>query len=438
MVLLLLAVILAAGVFLRGQAYLGTEVVEPLQAESAEAYALAQTLSQQGAYEVLAAPFNADAEVTASAETFSGLGYPLFLSLFTAPDSGSGDLGAAVLTQMVLNALAILLVFMLATRLLDPYWGLTAALLTAASPFLINVSLYLVGGTLLMVALLLHLVTSARLGERGGMIRTLIASALLGVAALVDPTFEFLILPWVLLLFFSTKGFAKVLTAVAAIVGFGLVFSPLIMQNQAALDAPVASAPIAASIQQGMQPGAASESSDDAGVGASLAQLGQQFLADPRGFLRWYFVDKTEALWSWDEPAAIGESFVYPVSATPYADNPGFLASEEFARILHGPVVLIGALGAILVWLPFAARRLTPAQRIGLRSISLVLIYATIAHGFGVAAPQYATPLLPLLFVMALTPLYVVTLKRRDPAAAAQPQPAKQEAPAGEPQPEAA
>ncbi len=85
-------------------------------------------------------------------------------------------------------------------------------------------------------------------------------------------------------------------------------------------------------------------------------------------------------------------------------------------RLLHAPVLLIGALGAILVWLPFAGRRLTPSQRIGLRSISLVLIYATLVHVFGVAAPQYATPLLPLLFLMALTPLYILTAPRLEAA----------------------
>lgn len=420
--LLTLAAILAAGVFLRGQAFLATEVVEPLQADAANAYALAQALSNQGAYNILAAPFNGGGEA-ASGETFSSLGYPLFLSLFAEPEATTGGLNAIVITQMVLSALAILLVFMLTTRLLDPYWGLTAALLTAVSPFLVNISLYLVGATVLMIALLLYLVTAAKLSERGGLIRTFIASALLGLAALTDPTFEFLILPWVVMLVLSTKGIAKVLTPLAAVIGFGLVFSPLVIQNQNAGDAPVATAPIAESIQRGLPPaaedasGASGVTTEEAQLGSAFGQLGQRFIEDPRGFLRWYFVDKTQTLWSLGEPTAAEQSFVYPVSDTPYAENPGFLASEEFMRILHGPVVLIGALGAVLVWLPFAGRRLTPAQRIGLRSVSLVLLYATIAHGFGVAAPQYATPLLPMLFVMALTPLYLVTLPRREATA---------------------
>jgi hypothetical protein len=418
--LLTLAAILAAGVFLRGQAFLATEVVEPLQADAADAYALAQALSSQGAYNILAAPFSGGGEA-ASGETFSSLGYPLFLSLFAEPEATTGGLNAIVITQMVLSALAILLVFMLTTRLLDPYWGLTAALLTAVSPFLVNISLYLVGATVLMIALLLYLVTAAKISERGGLIRTFIASALLGLAALTDPTFEFLILPWVVMLLLSTKGVWKLMTPLAAVIGFGLVFSPLVVQNQNAVDAPVATAPIAESIQQGLPPAAAGDEASssegttgEARLGSAFGQLGQGFIEDPSGFLRWYFFDKTQTLWSWGEPNAAEQSFVYPVSETPYAENPSFLASEEFMSILHGPVVLIGALGAVLVWLPFAGRRLNPAQRIGLRSVSLVLLYATIAHGFGVAAPQYATPLLPMLFVMALTPLYLVTLPRRE------------------------
>lgn len=419
-VLLTLALILAAGSFLRGQAFLSTEVVEPLQADAAESYALAQALIKQGAYDVLAAPFKGAAAAAAD-ETFSSLGYPLFLSLFAEPQAAESSINAILITQMVLGSLAILLVFVLARRLLDPYWALTAGLLTAVSPFLVNVSLYLVSATVLMIALLLYLATAAKISERGAVIRTFIASALLGVVALTDPTFEFLIVPWLILLFLSSKGVSKVLSPVAAIVGFGLVFSPLVVHNQTAVEAPINTAPIAESIQQGLPPAAdgAESAAGEPTLGAAFAQMGQTLVDDPVGFLRWYFVDKTQSLWSWGEPIAAEQSLIYSVSKTPYAESPGFLASEEFMSILHGPVVLIGGLGAVLVWLPFAARRMTPAQTIGLRSLSLVLLYATIAHGFGVAAPQYATPLLPVLFVMALAPLYLVTSPRREGAAKA-------------------
>jgi hypothetical protein len=417
-VLLTLALILAAGIFLRGQAFLSTEVVEPLQAEAAESYALANALIKQGAYDVLAAPFSG-AAAEAADETFSSLGYPLFLSLFAEPQATESSINAILITQMVLGALAILLVFVLARRLLDPYWALTAALLTAVSPFLVNVSLYLVSATVLMVVLLLYLATAAKIGERGAVIRTFIASALLGVVALTAPTFEFLIVPWLVLLFLSSKGISKVLAPVAAVVGFGLVFSPMVVHNQTAVEAPIDTAPIAASIQQGLPPAAdgAESGAAEPSLGGAFAQMGKGLIDDPRGSLRWYFVDKTQSLWSWGEPVSAEQSFIYPVSETPYAESTGFLASEEFMSILHGPVVLIGALGAVLVWLPLAARRLTPAQRIGLRTLSLVLLYATIAHIFGVAAPRYATPLLPVLFVMALAPLYLVTSPRREAAA---------------------
>lgn len=434
--LLMLAVIITAGVFLRGQAYLGTQVIDPLQGESADAYALAQTLSQQGAYQVLSAPYSADADGAPIGEAFGSLGYPLFLSLFVGADANEGGLNAAVLTQLVLSALAILLVFVLATRLLDPQWGLTAALLTAVSPFLVNVSLYLVGATLLMVALLIYLVTAAKIKERGSLLRVFFSSLLLGVVALVDPTFEFLIVFWVLLLFVSSKGMSKLVSPVAALLGFGLAFSPMLAQNQAATESPVAAAPIAQSLQQGMQPDVvkgdapAKPSGGESGLPATFAALGQRLLDDPRAFLRWYLVDKTEAMWSWEQPAGIEEAFVYPVSSTPYTENPGFRATEALMRLLHGPLVLVAGLGAVLVWLPFASGRLTPARRIGLRTLSLVLLYATVAHGFGVAAPQYATPLLPLVFLMALSPLYLITLpqleKRLEPKQA--PAPAAEEA----------
>ncbi|MEA3638879.1 MAG: glycosyltransferase family 39 protein [Lamprobacter sp.] len=449
-VLFMLAVIIAVGVFLRGQAYLGTEVVEPLQEDSADAYALAQTLSSQGAYKVLTTPVDAGSEVD-STQTFGSLGYPLFLSLFAAPETEPGNINAAIIAQLVLSALAILLVFMLTSRLMDPHWGLTAAFLTALSPFLVNISLYLVSATLLLVTLLLYLVTAAKISDRWAMIRTFMAAALLGIVTWVDPTYEFLILPWLLLLLLSSKGASKFFTPVAAILGFTLVFGPIVVRNQEAIHTPIDTAPITASIQQGMPPAqadAAAVPEGETSTGAAIGQLGGRFLDDPRAFLKWYFVEKPKALWSLGEPAGVEQSLVYPVSESPYNENPIFLTSDEFMKLLHGPMVLIGALGLILVWLPIAGRRLTPSQRIGLRSISLVLIYATLAKVFGVAEPQYATPLMPLLFVMALTPLYLITAPRLEaapkPAKAKKPRKGKKAAKAeeneasGETQPEAA
>ncbi|WP_201246283.1 glycosyltransferase family 39 protein [Halochromatium salexigens] len=418
-VLFMLAVIIAVGVFLRGQAFLSTEVVEPLQAEAAESYALAQTLGSQGAYQVLAAPFDNSSEEVAASEVFGSLGYPLFLSLFATPEATASSLNAVVITQMVLGALAILLVFILATRLMDPHWGLITAFLTAVSPFLVNVSLYLIGATLLLVTLLLYLISTTRLGERGALIRAFLAAALLGVVALVDPTYQFLVLPWLLVLFFTVrKGASKILIPVAAVLGFALIFGPWMARNQNVIDAPIAAAPIAASIQQGMPSADADETAsgqdtETPSLLAALGRLGGALINDPR----WYFVEKPQTLWSVGQPASAEQSLVYPVSETPYAENPLFLTSEEFMRILHGPLLLIGAIGVILVWLPFAGRRLTPSQRIGLRSISLVLIYATLTHLFGVAQSHDAAPLLPLLFVMALTPLYVITSPRLEAAA---------------------
>ncbi len=421
-VLFMLAVIIVAGVFLRGQAFLGTEVDEPLQAGSADAYALAQTLSTEGAYQVLSAPFDASSDADPP-ETFGSLGYPLFLSLFATAEADASAINKVIITQLALGALAILLVFMLTSRLMDPHWGLIAALLTAVSPYLVNIGLFVVSASLLLVALLLYLFTTAKMGERRALIRGFVAAALLGIVVWVDPTYEFLILPWLLVLYASSKGASKLLTPVAAILGFALIVGPWIARNQEVIDTPIDTAPIAASIEQGLPssqsgdaPSGDATTAEETNLQTALGHFRGRFIDDPRGFLSWYFIEKPAVLWSVGKQVGIEQTYIYPVSETPYAENPIFLTSADFMQLLRGPVLLLGALGALLVWLPFAGRLLTPAQRIGLRSISLILIYTTLAKIFGIAAPQYATPLLPLLFVMALTPLYVITAPQREKA----------------------
>lgn len=411
--LFMLAVIIAAGLFLRTQAFLGTAVVEPLQDDAAEAYALAQALDRQGAYQALTDPFGEGAQSEASA-VFGSLGYPLFLSLFVDEDATDRSLSAAVIAQVVLGALAVLLAFMLTARLLDPHWGLTVALLTALSPFLVNISLYLVGATLLMVVLLAYLVIAGRIGARRAMVRTFFAAAFLGLVSWVDGTFQFLILPWVILLFFASQGVSRFMTPAAAVLGFTLAFGPLMALNQAAVDTAVPMDSMAMSIRQGMQPAAdgTTVAEADADLMSALGALGGGFIDDPRGVLRWYFVEKPQTLWSLGGQPEVEQTFVYEVAQTPYAQNPLFLASEELMQLLHGPVVMIALIGVILVWLPFAGKRLSAVQLIGLRTVSMVLIYSTLAHLFGAAAPQHSTPLMPLVFVMALTPFYVLTLPR--------------------------
>jgi hypothetical protein len=424
-----LMAILAVGLLLRLDAFLGTEVIEPLRADAAQYYAAAHHLRHTGVYSTSVQALAGLAEPTPDAARSPG--YPLFLALFAGGDATQASLDRIIMARVLLGTLAILLVFLLGKRLLDAQWALIVALLTALSPHLVNIGLYLLSETLLVVMLLAHLLAASSLGARGSGWVALAAGLLLGCAALVHPTFEYLILPWLVLLFLSFRGAARWRVPIAAALGFVLVFGPWVMRNQQLLDAPANADPIVATIHHGIYPDFMYKGDPDTyafpyrhdprgeAIGADLksvlAEVKRRFVEEPVRHLKWYLLDRPVAMWSWDMVQGMGDAFVYPVAATPYTDHPGFRASHRIMVLLHWPLVLLGAFGAMLAWAPAMKRRFSQAQLVGLRTLSLLLLYATAVHMVGAPFPRYSIPLRPLLFVMSLVPLFVLTVPRRSP-----------------------
>lgn len=417
-----LIAILAVGFLLRVLAFVETPVIAHLRADALQYYTAAHNVRFHGVYSTDLAGLGADVEPTPNAGRSPG--YPLFLSLWIGPQPTQSVVDRIIMAQIVLGTLAVALAFTVAARLMGPEWGLVAALLTAFSPHLINIGLYVLTETLLTVVLLLYLMLSARLQAFGPAWRVASAAALLGYAALVHQTFEFLILPWAVLLILSTRGVARWRLLVAATLGFALVFGPWVVRNQQLLGTAHNKQYTVDVIHHGIYP--------DFMYNDDPRSFGYPYRADPRSpeirqdlssvltevarrfqeqrwrHLRWYLIDKPVAMWSWDTVQGMGDTFIYPVADSPYRHHPAFVASHRLMQLLHWPLVVLGIIGALLVWVPVVARGLNSATIIGLRTLSLVLLYTTALHMLGAPFPRYATPLRPLLFIMALLPFYLV------------------------------
>ena len=69
---------------------------------------------------------------------------------------------------------------------------------------------------------------------------------------------------------------------------------------------------------------------------------------------------------------------------------------------LHWPLVLLGAAGSLMVWLPRLKYKYSEKSLYVVRSISALLLYFTAIHVIGAPFPRYSVPLRPFQYGMAL------------------------------------
>jgi hypothetical protein len=119
----------------------------------------------------------------------------------------------------------------------------------------------------------------------------------------------------------------------------------------------------------------------------------------------WYGLRKMVFLWQWSNIDGVGDVFIYPVTDTPFETRRTFGFVHAAMQALHWALVLLGAVGAVVVWLP-AAKPVLPARGlIVLRAASVILIYTTLALIPFVMVTRYAVPTFPALYVLAMVPI---------------------------------
>jgi hypothetical protein len=139
-----------------------------------------------------------------------------------------------------------------------------------------------------------------------------------------------------------------------------------------------------------------------------IGKIIDNFIANPLSYSEWYFFGKPLYLLSWNIVAGMGESFIYPVSYSPYFDQPLFKSSNEFARTAHWPVVILSLIGCIFFFLPTIQRTLSLPQKMFLGSLVLFYGYFIALHIVGAPFPRYAIPLRPMVIALALFALWTL------------------------------
>lgn len=425
---LIAIMVLALG--LRVHTVLNTEVIYPFRADAGEYFLYAYNLEHFGIFSASAAGFAQTG--TPEPDAYRTPGYPLFLALFVDGKSSEKMLTQILLTQALLSTLAVYLTFLFCRRIFSGPQSLAVALLTAISPHLINVNTYMLTESLFSFLVVLFFWTLSRMKLNVNLQMFFWLGLILGLASLVRPVIQyFVVLMCFLSLFtFGVRKGGQVGAVLLA--GYLLVIGPWMARNLSTLGILVDDQVKYYNLKYGLYPGLMYQDNPKTfgypykfdprvsevkpELGSVLQEVKRRFTSEPVRHLKWYLYQKGIMYWSWHMVVGSGEHLIFPVAKSPYFDHPLFTTTSEVMKILHWPLVLLGLLGTILIWIPRFNKEYSGEQLLFIRTLSLLLIYFTAIHVLSFPLPRYAIPIRPFLYTMAFVPLVPLQslIKRRE------------------------
>jgi 4-amino-4-deoxy-L-arabinose transferase-like glycosyltransferase len=416
----ILCMLLVVGFYLRSESLWQTVVVLPaIRADAGDYFMYAYNLYHHGIY-------SRDHRGLSEATKISSIlpdavrspGYPLFLTLFMGDQPISGILAHVLLIQVLISTLTVALAYLMYRRFLNLPWAASAALLTALSPHLIVVNNYLLSETLFCFFLVSAAGWVSLTSSRASWKTAGVLGGLLAAASLIRPSLQYFLLLLALSLYTEVPNRENAKRAAALLLGFLLLIAPWFVRNLTTLHQLSDDTLKVAFLHHGIYPDFMYDHqrqtygypyqfdprSSEIGrnTGTVVAEIVERFRRAPLEYTIWFFLKKPVAFWSWNIVAGQGDVFIYPVEHSPFYDRPLFVWSHRLMQFLHFPLVCLGLLGCVLVWLPAATRKMGSEALPVVRFISLLLIYFTALHVVGASFPRYSIPLRPFIYGMAM------------------------------------
>lgn len=412
---LLLAILLLA-FEQRYQAIDKTVVENPLRGDAFRYFVIAHNLNNYGVYSSDQAGLKNASQVKPDAVISPG--YPLFMSAFLHDREEEGDFERLLMAQAVLGTLTVLLTFFIARQMLPLWASAVAMFLTAVSPHLVSLTTYFLTETLFTFLLALGVLLTQLSFKRRSVRLGVGAGVVLAAAALTRPSLQYFA-PFLLIATFAIRTLPK-RPAVAVFLGFMVGMSPWWVRNYTAIGLSSDSTLMASTLHHGSYPGLMFEGrpetygypyrfdpdarADGSSVTNALAAIRKRVNEDPGEMIRWYLFGKPYTFWQWNLTESIGDVFVYPTIDSPYFRVPHFRLLHHGMRVIHGPLVLAGALGifltVVLAWRARAAA--TDHELIAAFIVAALIAYMIALHVIGAPFPRYSVPLRPYIYVLAI------------------------------------
>ncbi len=414
-----LLIILVAAWVLRTQSVSLSEVQAPIRSDARDYVLYAHNLERFGVYS-RADTWALGAATPPEPDAVRPPGYPLFLLAFLSSPPSLGDVPAILRVQAILSTLTVVLVFLLGRLVLPAGFALAAAALSAASPHLVTMNIYVLSETLFGLLLVLALYLVCGLAQHASPLRAALAGAALAAAALTHPLLVYFVVPLAvfLLLHWSRPQGARRTAALA--LAFSALYGVWTLRNVLTLGVSGDQTLMLRTLRIGVYRDFMYQDRPEtygypyrydprfeetsASLGAVIREIGDRIAEAPAAELGWY-LRKPLLAWTWNPVQGQGDVFIYPVARTPYADLPHFRATHFAMQTLHDSLVALMLVGLALVWLPSGWSRLGDTARFGARVISLLVLYHAALMAVGFPLPRYSVPLYPCLYILAMLPM---------------------------------
>ncbi|MFC1664339.1 ArnT family glycosyltransferase [Pseudomonadota bacterium] len=426
---LILLCIVSYGFVLRFEAVMQSDVVNPLRADARQYFSYAYNLHRFGTYSSVFPTVKEPSENLAP-DAVRTPGYPLFLLPFIHFQVGKITLLNIALAQVLMSTLVIIAAFFMA-RILLPVWGaLSSAALIALSPHLVNANLFILTESLFTFALMMSVWLFSQISRSSSVWLLLLGGFLIALSSLVRPSLQYFVICMAILFFLSFEVRQARKFLIFMLIGFALGYGPWMARNVVTLgkvsddqlkinflhhgiypDFKYRDDPRTYAFPYRYDPTSKRISQSMASINTEIVR---RFSEQTWRHLRWYLLGKPVAFWQWNIVQGMGAGFIYPISSTPYVSVGHFKVVHRIMAQLHAPIIILGMLGAFLVWMPILMKGYKDKQRFAARVLSMVLLYYTFIHMIGVPFPRYSIPLRPLVYIMAVFTLILVFKFSRD------------------------
>lgn len=420
----LFALILLLGVFLRWGAALHTMVDTPLRADAGQYYGYAYNLRHHGIYSRELSERVIQPNYVPQADALRPPGYPLFLLGFIGDLPTDGTILAISIMQAVLGALVIVLIFLIARVVLPGAWPLLPTLLTAISPQLINIEVYVLTEALFTFLLVLSIFFFSRYSQDPAGVASLgVGSFILGMATLTRPTTQY-VLPFILM---------GVLPIIAArnrwrdaalmIVGFCLPLVPWLIRNVMVLGYASDPTLTISALVHGHYPDLMFNGDPatrgypyrydprineiSTSVAAALRTIWDRMLESPSQYIWWYLVGKPALFLAWSDAAAVDGFFTYPIIHSPYLASKFFILTMVLMQYTHWIWIMLCVI--YMVYFALQGRKIVEIKsNLVIRVLIAIFVYFVAVHMVAFPIARYSIPLLPIVFIGASLAVYLV------------------------------
>ncbi len=393
----------------------------PVRADAQAYYSYAYNLRNFGVYS-RSTDYLKGIDTPPKPDALRSPGYSLLITPLVSGLPNNRIILNITLLHVVLSVLTVIICFAIYRRFLPDKLAAIPTLLTAISPHLINMNIYILSESLFTFLCALFVWLFIQILEKTeSKWPAMLMGLVMGYTTLTRPSLQYFVVLLVIFMFLVRRGNGIKIgnkQIVLLVLAYCIVVLPWHVRNLDAIGSMSDNYLKVNALHHGVYPDLmykgrpetfgfpyrfdpkASEISQN--MENLVAEIQRRFTEETAVHLQWYLIGKPVTLWSWNSIQGMGDSFIYEVTKSPYFEKQAFIYTHAVMRKLHYPLVIIAALTSIFVWLPYAKKLMGANALIILRFISMVLVYFMAVHIATAPFPRYNIPLRPYMHGFAI------------------------------------